>query len=169
MNPLFLRHQTELLYEIEIRGSAKFLLRTREALDLLRPTLFFPKIQRHVAIIKQGKRSGMKAYAKRPMFVVGKRTWSHSALWYAGAIAHDSYHSKLYHDAKSISGKKPSADFWTGSEAEKKCLAFQIEVLKTLGAGDETVAYLRELEKNPTYQGSNHGWRSWWNYWRRPW
>ena len=169
MNPLFLRRQTELLYEIEIRGSTKFLLRTREALDLLRPTLFFSEIQRHIAVIQQGKRSGMRAGAKRPTFVVGKRTWSHSALWYAGAIAHDSYHSKLYHDAKSISGKKPPADCWTGKEAEKKCLAFQIEVLQSLDADEKMVAYLRKLEKNPTYQSHNRGWRSWWDYWRRRW
>ena len=111
----------------------------------------------------------MRADAKRPTFVVGKPTWSHSALWYAGAIAHDSYHSKLYHDARQNTGKRPSADSWTGKEAEKKCLAFQIEVLESLNADDETVAYLRELEKNPTYQGHNRGWRSWWDYWRRRW
>ena len=108
----------------------------------------------------------MHANARRPTFVVGKRTWSHSALWFAGAIAHDAYHSKLYHDAKAATGRPP-ADSWTGTEAERKCLAFQIEVLKALGAEDKTIAYLEELEKNPAYQGHNKGWRSWWDYLRR--
>jgi hypothetical protein len=145
---------------IEVSGRPTFVLRTKEALELLRPTPFFPQIQRAIALIKQGKRSGMKAAAEKPTFVVGKRTWNHSALWYAGAIAHDSYHSKLYHDARESSGEKPPADCWTGSEAEKKCLAFQIEVLKALHVDEKTLAYLEEVEKNPTYQGHNLGWRS---------
>ena len=111
----------------------------------------------------------MRAYAKRPTFVVGKPTWKHSALWYAGAIAHDCYHSKLYHEARASTGTTPSADCWTGSEAEKKCLAFQIEVLEMLGADQKMVAYVRELEKNPTYQGHNRGWRGWRDYFKRWW
>jgi hypothetical protein len=152
-----------------MRGRPEFLYRTKEALELLRPAPFFSEIQHYVAIIQQGRRSGMRAYAKRPAFVVGMRTWSHSALWYAGAIAHDSYHSKLYHEARESSGGNPPGDRWTGSAAEKKCLAFQIEVLKALHADAETVAYLEELEKNPTYQGHTRGWRSWREYWYRRW
>jgi hypothetical protein len=166
---LFKQSYSELVDGIEIKGSPAFLVYTKEALELLRPTPFFNVIPHYVAVIQQGKRSGMRAYAKRPTFVVGKRTWSHSALWYAGAIAHDSYHSKLYHDARERGGGKPPADCWTGREAEKKCLAFQIKVMKTLGADAETVAYLEEVEKNPTYQGHTHGWRSWRDYWYRRW
>jgi hypothetical protein len=110
----------------------------------------------------------MWAQAKRPTFVVGRRTWSHSSLWYAGAIAHDAYHSKLYHDAKRGTAHPP-ADCWTGPEAERKCLAFQIEALTALGADDATVAYLEKLRKNPTYQGHHKGWRSWRDYFRRRW
>jgi len=137
-------------------------------LELLRNLPHFPDIQRHVSVIKQGRRSGMWAQARHPTFVVGKRTWSHSALWYAGAIAHDAYHSKLYHDAKRGTAHPP-ADCWTGPEAERKCLAFQIAALKALGADDATVAYLEKLRKNPTYQGHHKGWRSWRDYLRRRW
>jgi len=169
MNPFFRRRKRETVDNIEVSGSPTFLLRTKEALELLGPTPFFSEIQRTIAVIKQGKRSGMWAAAQRPTFVVGKRTWSHSALWYAGAIAHDSYHSKLYHDERARTGSRPAADCWTGSEAEKKCLAFQIKVLEMLNADAETIAYLEEVEKNPTYQGHNLGWRSWWDYLRRRW
>ena len=153
---------------IEIRGRSEFVRRTEEALELLRNLPHFPEIQRHIAIIKQGRRSGMWAQAKRPTFAVGRRTWSHSALWYAGAIAHDAYHSKLYHDAKRETANPPP-DCWTGPEAERKCLAFQIEALKALGADDATVAYLEKLRKNPTYQGHHKGWRSWRDYLGRRW
>jgi hypothetical protein len=154
---------------IEIQGSPEFISRTKEALSLLRRTPFFNVIPRYIAVIRQGKRSGMRADAERPAFVVGKRTWNHSALWYAGAIAHDSYHSKLYQEALVDAGGKPDADCWTGTEAEKKCLAFQIEVMESLDADEETVQYLKQVEKNPTYQGHNRGWRAWWDYWQRRW
>jgi hypothetical protein len=79
----------------------------------------------------------MKAWAKRPTFIVGVRTWSHSALWYAGAIAHDAYHAKLYREANpAFHGVRPDADAWTGIEAEKRCLAFQRQVLEGLAADD---------------------------------
>jgi hypothetical protein len=136
---------------------------------LLRPTFFFQEVQRYLAVIKEGKRSGMKAHAKRPTFVVGRPTWQHSALWYAGTIAHDAYHSKLYHEAKDPTTNKPAAECWTGTAAERKCLAFQVQVLQSLHADENTVAYVRELEKNPTNQSHNRGWKGWRDYWRRWW
>ena len=154
---------------IQIKGGAEFLSRTKAALELLKPTPYFTDIQRHIAVIKEGKRSGMRADAKRPTFVVGKPTWSHSALWYAGAIAHDSYHSKLYHEAKVGTGKHPSVDFWAGSEAEKQCLAFQLRVLQELEADETMTAYVCGCARNPTYQGRPRGWLAWWDYLRRWW
>lgn len=152
-----------------MRGRAEFIRCTREALDLLQSTSYLSGIQRYIAIIKQGRRSGMHADARRPTFVVGRRTWSHSPLWYAGVIAHDAYHSKLYHDAEAATGAKPAADCWTGKEAERKCLVFQIETMKALGAEPRMVAYLEELRKNPIYQGHNKGLRGWWDYLMRRW
>jgi hypothetical protein len=166
--PPWLRRRRAVCGGISVIGTADFIQCTEEALQLLRATTHYPDIQRYVSVIKQGRRSGMWAQAKRPTFAVGRRTWSHSALWYAGAIAHDAHHSKLYHDAKRGTANPP-ADCWTGPEAERKCLASQIETLKTLGADDATVAYLEKLRKNPTYQGHHKGWRSWRDYLRRRW
>lgn len=170
MWPFFRRHKSEIVDGIEVKGGGDFILRTKEVLDLLRPTAYFQGIQRYAAMIKEGKRSGMKAYARKPTYVVGKPTWAHSALWYAGTIAHDSYHSKLYHEAKANNqGKKPDADTWTGTEAEKKCLAFQLQVLEDLNADETMMAYVKAWEKNPTYQGHHKGWRGWLDYLRRRW
>jgi hypothetical protein len=166
---LFKQFHSEIVDGIEIKGSPAFLVCTKEALALLGRTPFFNVIPRYIAVIQQGKRSGMRADAERPTFVVGKRTWNHSALWYAGAIAHDCYHSKLYHDACAGAVNNPPADCWTGNDAEKKCLAFQIQALEALNADAETVAYLKKLEKNPTYHRRNRGWRSWRDYWMRRW
>jgi hypothetical protein len=155
---------------IEVRGTAGFRSRTRESLGRLRSTSEFELIRSHIGVIRQGKRSGMKAWRQKPTFVVGKRTWQHSVLWYAGAIAHDAYHAKLYLDAtKKGGGKKPVADSWTGAESEKQCLRFQRQVLLELYADEQTIAYIEECAKSPTYQGRNQGWRSWLDYLRRWW
>jgi hypothetical protein len=112
----------------------------------------------------------MKAWGKDPTFVVGKPTWNHSVLWYAGAIAHDAHHAKLYAEAKSAGrGVEPHANSWTGTEAERQCLAFQRQVLLELRADPKIISYLDECRKNPTYQGRNHGWKSWLDYLKRWW
>jgi hypothetical protein len=100
---------------------------------------------------------------------VGRPTWQRSALWYAGAIAHDAYHAKLYGDAKRQTGSEPDPDVWTGAGAEKQCLHFQCEVMAELNADPETLAYLEECAKNPSYQGRNKGWRAWLDYRKRWW
>ena len=165
-----LRMRSEMIEGIEVRGTAGFRSHTRESLRRLRSTSQFELIRGHIGVIRQGKRSGMKAWRKKPTFVVGKRTWQHSALWYAGAIAHDAYHAKLYLDAKQKGGgKKPAADCWTGAESEKQCLRFQRQVLLEIYADEETIAYIEECAKSPAYQGRNQGWRSWLDYLRRWW
>ena len=162
--------RSEIIDGIEICGAARFRLRTREALGALRTVSEFELIRAHLGAIRQGKRSGMKAWADKPTFVVGKATWRHSALWYAGAIAHDAFHAKLYLDAKrSCNGKSPDADAWTGVASEKQCLSFQRRILTRLGADEKTLAYIEECATNPTYQGRHKGWKSWLDYLKRRW
>jgi hypothetical protein len=160
----------EFLYGIEIRGSAAFVVRTREALDLLEAAGRLSAITPYIGLIRQAKRSGMKAWAKPPTFLVGDRTWQHSALWYAGAIAHDAYHAKLFFTVRNgTCGKDPGADAWIGAEAEKACLAFQQEILRELNADENILGYLAECRKNPSYQGRAEGLRGWLDYLKRWW
>ena len=84
---IFTRRQTEIVDGVEVRGSAVFRACTREALELLRLSALFGAAQDHIAVIRQGRRSGMKAWADKPTFTVGEATWRHSTIWYAGAIA----------------------------------------------------------------------------------
>ena len=159
-----------LVDEIEIQGRRKFLIRTQEALSLLKQSSRFPLVACHIAIIRQGRRSGMKAWLEKPTFVVGTATWKHSALWYAGAIAHDAFHAKLYTDARrDLANEEPDADAWTGAEAEKQCLGFQRRILMELNADHKTVDYIDQCAENPSYQGHNKGWRSWLDYIMRWW
>lgn len=161
---------TEIVDGVEVRGRAAFRVRTREALELLRLSPLFGTARDHIAVIRQGRQSGMKAWAVKPTFTVGKATWRHSVVWYAGAIAHDAYHAKLYFDAKGGKrGNEPDADAWTGVEAEKECLAFQRRVLVELNADEKIIAYIDRCALNPTYQGHTTGWRGWLNYLGRWW
>ena len=166
----FARKSKETFEGIEIHGKPEFLFCTQECLRRLQSTLQFELIRNHVRVIRQGRRSGMKAWAVKPTFTVGKATWRHSVVWYAGAIAHDAYHAKLYIDAKGGKrGKEPDNDAWTGVEAEKSCLAFQRQVLLELNADEKIIAYIDHCAQNPTYQGHTTGWRGWLNYLRRWW
>ena len=167
---IFGRRHSELINGVEVRGSAAFRARTREALELLRESALFGAARDHVAVIRQGRRSGMEAWAVKPAFTVGAATWYHSAVWYAGAIAHDAYHAKLYCDAKDgHRSREPDSNVWTGTEAEKKCLAFQRQVLLELNADEKIIAYIDRCAINPTYQGHPTGWGSWLDYLRRWW
>jgi len=164
------RRSAQLVSGIEVHGTEEFIERSGESLRLLQPLEEFAIVRANIAVIRQGRRSGMKAWLAKPTFLVGKPTWSDSAVWFAGAIAHDAYHAKLYRDAKKLSGgKEPDADTWTGAAAEKKCLAFQRQILSQINAVQEIIDYIDECRANPTYQGRNRGWRSWLDYLKRRW
>jgi hypothetical protein len=161
---------SERIEGIEIRGGDDFRLRTREAVMLLQKLAAFELIRTHLAVIRQGRCSGVRAWAQRPVFTVGTPTWNHSAVWYAGAIAHDALHAKLYRDAKKRNPTgEPSAETWSGKAAEKACLAFQSQVLAGLDADEAMIAYVEKHADNPNYQGRNQGWGSWLDYRKRWW
>lgn len=162
--------QSENIEGIEVHGSAKFRVRTREALALLSQTAALSLMQAYVKVIRQGNRSGMRAWGNRPTFVVGRATWQHSTLWYAGAIAHDAYHSKLYATATITNGGgEPAPETWTGAAAEKQCLSFQYAVLQTLNCDENTLRYIAQWAENPTYGGRHLGLGRWLDYLRRWW
>ena len=164
------RRQSELINGVEVRGIPAFRVRTREALEFLQSSPLFGTARDHLRVIRQGQRSGMKAWAARPTFTVGAPTWRHSTIWYTGALAHDAYHAKLYCDAKGGNrGKEPDSDAWTGVEAEKQCLAFQSQVLLELHADEKIIAYIDRCAINPTYQGHSDGWCGWLAYLKRWW
>lgn len=147
---------------IEIRGSADFILRTKEALRMLGETQCFKQVQQYIDIIKEGQHSAMRGYDEKPTYEVGEPTWRSSPIWYAGTIVHDGYHSKLYQEAKAKSGgKEPIADTWTGTEAEKKCLKYQLRALRELNANERLITYVEGLIKNPTYHKVEYEER-WW-------
>lgn len=145
-----------------IEGSSGFTSETNKALNLLKNSSEYPAITQYLDRIKEYDKSGMNVYSDVPTFQVGQPTWNSSTMWYAGTIAHDSYHSKLYFEAKEANGgNEPNRSTWTGKEAEQKCLAFQMKVLQQMGADNDTIDQVRQELSNPTYQDIPYENRTW--------
>ncbi len=132
--------------EPEIVGTARFTQQIKQALALLktRDKAAYAIVEANVGRIQQGERSGMWAYKTPPTYEVSDKTAFASLTWCAATIAHDSYHSKLYHDYLKAHKKQgatvPNA-VWTGTGAEKKCMAHQIAVMKAIGAPQSEISY----------------------------
>lgn len=159
--------KSEFFHDILIQGSKDFVARTKKVLSLLfEQSESFSTVSPYLGRIRQSARSGMRAYDLIPTFDVSDSTSGHSLIWYAGAIAHDAYHSLLYHRNKEIEGKEPEYDKWTGDMAEKMCLKFQLQVLNELSADDSFIDYIKGMLDNPTYHGNSKSWR---DYEKRQW
>ena len=147
---------------IKINGDSTFISSTKEALSLLAKLPEFEIIKANIAIIEMSEHSGMDAALAIPTYGVNQLTYTSVTEWYASTIAHDSYHSYLYHKNLYLNkGKEPNLDTWTGKEAEKECIGFQLKVLKKITKRQNLISYLEELKKNPTYQDIPYEKRNW--------
>ncbi|MEJ2424466.1 MAG: hypothetical protein P8101_08375 [Candidatus Thiodiazotropha sp.] len=154
----------------EISGSAKFTSQVTQALDLLKMQApeAYTIVADYVGRIEQGKKSGMWAFKNPPTYEMSDRTAFYSVSWCASTIAHDSFHAKLYQDYKeSHSGRVPNS-IWTGTEAEKKCLKHQLEVLKKINAPKHEIAYFTKLN-GTHYDINKDGKYDWEDYEKRTW
>lgn len=142
---------------IDLKGSPAFIAETTRALTLLQRSGDLPEVERRISAIRQARCSGI--VVQTGVYGVGDPTWKAGTVWYAGTIAHDSRHARLYQDALAAQGGKGPVDssVYFGAEAEKKCLAFQLQVLERLHAGSATLNYIRQTKKAPTYQNIGAG------------
>ena len=132
---------------IEIVGNQRFVGQVRQALVLLEREApeEFGTVQQYVKRIKQGPRSGMWADQDPPTFEMGDRTTFHSVTWCAGAIAHDSYHSRLYHEYREAHGESVPYEAW-GDAREPECIAFQLTAMEKIGTPNHELQYVRSLD-----------------------
>jgi hypothetical protein len=132
---------------IEIHGKPQFQAQVTNALELLRTKApdAYEVVAREIGDIRESAHSGMRAWQNPPVFEMADPTAFFSVTWCAGSIAHDSWHSKLYHDYlrnNSNSSRVPD-EVWTGESAEKKCVAHQARVMKAIGATHEEIDWLQ--------------------------
>jgi hypothetical protein len=147
---------------IRVEGTPAFVARARQALALLHATRSFAAVRPYVAVIRESPHSGMRADAAEPTYEVGAATWQHSSIWFAGSIAHDGYHSLLYHQARARNhGRRPPRAAWTGAAAERCCLQHQLAALREMNADERLLHYVEHMIADPTYQDVEYGKRNW--------
>jgi len=155
---------------IEIRGSKAFVVQVDRSLKLLenKAPYAYEIIINNVGRIEQGEHSGMWANITPPTFELNDRTAFYSVTWCAGSIAHDSYHSKLYHDYKKIhSGPVPDI-IWGGQNVELECIKHQINALKQIGAPKLEIDHCRQQDGSH-YDINKDGKYDWDDYKKRDW
>lgn len=140
---------------ILIRGEAKFKKHVVAALGLLktRSPFAYAIVTNNIGIFAQSKHSGMEAECEPPTsYLHDKRDWE-STEAYAATIAHESFHSKLYHDYLKKVGARDASSWlpavrdrrivpdavYSGEAAEKACWEHQARVLKEVGGSPSEI------------------------------
>lgn len=146
--------------EVEVVGSRDFVGQVEKALALLesRSPDAYLIVTNNVKRIQQGDRSGMWAYQTPPTYEMSDRTALVSVTWCAATIAHDSFHSKLYHDCRrDAPGPVPDV-VWTGTVAERLCMKHQLAVMKLIGAPQSEIDHATRLADG-SYVKDHETWR----------
>jgi len=144
--------RTSQTWLVRVEGSDKFTQAVGAALDLLKSKSprTYQSVDAYVGLIREARRTGMRAFKKPPTFEIAEPTWTQPAVWLASVIAHDAHHSKLYHDFKRKNADHVPDEAWTGREAELKCLSVQIKALEDLAAPQKYLDYCRSLDGTHT-------------------
>ncbi len=161
----------ESFYDIEIQGSEEFREKIKNSLSYLSldpDKLDFSK--KYIKRIQEWSHSGMNMFKDKPTFEIGDIWQESDEVYLASGIAHDAYHSYLCAGSQDSNGNI-SQEAYIGKEAEKKCLAFQIDTLESIKKTDHMKDYqneidgdingLKELMINPTYQDIPYEERTW--------
>ena len=151
----------------EIVGSLRFTNQVHQALALLRShdTNAYVIVTNYVGRIQEGPRSGMWDYKNPPTFEMSDATTYYSVTWCAAAIAHDAFHSKLYHDHRHVHGGAVPDAVWTGKEAEQKCMKHQLAVMERIGATQWEIDYAKKQADGQYIKDKE----TWQDYQKRKW
>lgn len=140
---------------IQIKGDAACQSTTMEALKLLSVSApsHYSTVTSYVSVIEcAAQGSGMFAYESPPRYLVGDATRNAGTVWYAGTIAHDAGHSKLYHNYLSAHpGQSVPDDIWTGEAAERACLDAQHDAVSKIGGTQAQLDYLKNIINSQYY------------------
>ena len=151
----------------EIIGSVRFTSQVHQALLLLKAKdqNAYAIVTHYIGRIQEGQHSGMWAYKTPPTYELNDKTAFYSLTWCAATIAHDSFHSKLYHDYLRKHGKPVPDAVWTGTKAEQECMSHQIAVMKRIQASAKEIAYA-EKQASGSYVPDKETWA---HYKKRNW
>lgn len=155
----------------QIVGSPRYTGQVRQALQLLktRDLKAYQIVTNYVGRIKESAHSGMWAYNNPPTYEMSDVTAFYSLTWCTATIAHDSFHSKLYHDYRDTHGGSVPDSVWTGVGAEQQCMKHQLEVMKQIGATDAEIAYAEKQADGHYVKANQSRFGSWMSYINRSW
>ncbi|MDB6021721.1 MAG: hypothetical protein JWQ04_1578 [Pedosphaera sp.] len=150
--------------EPEIVGSSRFTNQIHQALLLLkaRDTNAYAIVTNYIGRIQEGERSGMWAYKTPPTYEISDSTAFYSVTWCAATIAHDSFHSKLYHDHRKTHGGPVPDAVWTGTAAEQQCMKHQLAVMEHIGASTLEIDHAKK-QADGHYVKDNETWQEYKN------
>ena len=154
----------------EIVGDDQFIAHVESSLSLLqaKAPVAYTMVIKYIGKIEQGEKSGMWVEKKPPTFELNKNTALYSTTWCAATIAHDAYHSKLYHEYQEKHPGLVPADVYSGQDAELKSIQHQVQVLKQIGAPQPEIEYLNS--QDGLHQDVNRdGKYDWDDYYTRNW
>jgi hypothetical protein len=155
---------------IEIRGDERFVRQVEHALALVRDKSpdSLEMIRQFVKRIQHERRTGMRAYDDPPTFDLADATAYYSVTWCAGAIAHDAYHSKLYHEYRVQHGEPVPDSAWTGQVREMECNRYQLGVLSDISAPEYEIEHMRHQDGSHFDQDGD-GEATWKDYEKADW
>ena len=140
-------------------GSVGFSNQVHQAILLLRARDVDASavVTNYVGRIQEAERSGMAVDKTPPTYEMSDTTAFYSLTWCAATIAHDSFHSKLYHEyQKAHVGWVPNS-VWTGTGAEQKCVKHQLTVMERIGATKQEIDYAK-TQADGHYVKDNETW-----------
>ncbi|MCC7478713.1 hypothetical protein IT575_09690 [bacterium] len=129
-------------------GSTNFKTKVDAALKELKENTpeAYSVVQQYLGRIEEGFPSRVLAHTTPTVAYVSGEVANHSTVWLAGGIAHEAYHCKLYIDYKSLHGVPVPESVFAQREAEQRCNAFQLEVLRALNAPESEIKYMESQD-----------------------
>ena len=139
--------------QVPIQGTREFRDHVVAALTLLKAKSpqAYEMVTNYIGVFAQSRHTGMAAYEEPPTsYLHDKPAWE-SVEAFAADIAHESFHSKLYHDflrtnawatvqAGAHTIVSVPEESWGGEAGEKLCCEYQVRILTELGASVSEIA-----------------------------
>lgn len=135
-------------YQLQIVGDESFTTHVNKALDLLKRKDLnaYIVVRNTIGRIKQDAWCNMDVWEEPPTFRICPSVVYNAPEYLASAIAHDSWHSKLYLDYKDTHpGQHVPDSIYSGEAIEMECTRYQIEVAKNVGAVYTIIEFLESL------------------------
>jgi len=157
-NRRFLYQEEEVRYvgSIEIIGKSDYIGQVVSSLALLsnKAPEEFGLVLRYIGRIREWFQSGITVYEIPPVFFMSRKVAFSSLTWGAGCIAHEAWHSKLYHEYKaSHPTEVVPGHIYHGQDIEMECNKIQISALRKMKAPESEIAWVGSLDGSHWNQG----------------